>query len=237
MAEQLAAADASPPSDPWERANLVAMRRAWVHAAAVPADLVESLKRVVELWRPVLEKSGLKVLLEAAKPVRAVFDADAVEQILGNLLSNVEKYAAGSELTIRVQDDGSVEVHDRGPGIAAKDAARIFEPFYRSRNDLTEGVSGTASITVLQVPVASVVIDNRTPTVRQGGTAQLNALALDAIGRDIDQVAQFAKPLDQEVREPLLVLDNQDGLHARVFARGVRCFRRGGLSVVSHSDF
>jgi signal transduction histidine kinase len=109
----------------------------------VPADLSESVKRVVELWRPVLEKSGLKVLLEAAKPVRAIFDADAVEQILGNLLSNVEKYAAGSEVTIRVQDDGSVEVHDSGPGIAAKDAARIFEPFYRSRNDLTEGVSGT----------------------------------------------------------------------------------------------
>ena len=109
----------------------------------VSADLAESVKRVVELWRPVLEKSGLKVLLEAAKPVRAVFDADAVEQILGNLLSNVEKYAAGSEVSIRVQDDGSVELHDSGPGIAAKDAARIFEPFYRSRNDLTEGVSGT----------------------------------------------------------------------------------------------
>lgn len=109
----------------------------------MPADLAESVKRVVELWRPVLEKSGLQVLLEAEKPVKAVFDADALEQILGNLLSNVEKYAAGGEVVITVKDDGSVEVRDDGPGIAAKDAERVFEAFYRSRNDLTEGVSGT----------------------------------------------------------------------------------------------
>lgn len=55
MAEKLAGADASPPTDPWERANLVAMRRAWVHAAAVPADLVEARTRVTSscelAWR------------------------------------------------------------------------------------------------------------------------------------------------------------------------------------------
>src|SRR6476646_2360073 len=39
MAERFAEADASPPNDAWESANLLAMRRAWVHAAAVPADL------------------------------------------------------------------------------------------------------------------------------------------------------------------------------------------------------
>src|SRR5690349_8390236 len=42
MAELLALAKASPPEDAWERANLAAMHRAWVHAAAVPPDLVEA---------------------------------------------------------------------------------------------------------------------------------------------------------------------------------------------------
>jgi carboxypeptidase Taq len=55
MSELLAAADASPPSDAWERANLTAMRRAWVHAAAVPADLVEARSRAASAcelaWR------------------------------------------------------------------------------------------------------------------------------------------------------------------------------------------
>lgn len=55
MAERLTAAEASPPADPWERANLVAMRRAWIHAAAVPADLVEARTRATSgcelAWR------------------------------------------------------------------------------------------------------------------------------------------------------------------------------------------
>ncbi len=55
MADLLAAAQASPPEDPWERANLASMRRAWVHAAAVPADLVEARTRATSLcelaWR------------------------------------------------------------------------------------------------------------------------------------------------------------------------------------------
>jgi len=55
MADLLAAAEAAPPEDPWERANLAAMRRAWVHAAAVPADLVEARTRATSrcelAWR------------------------------------------------------------------------------------------------------------------------------------------------------------------------------------------
>lgn len=47
----------------------------------------------------------------------------------------------------------------------------------------SEGVSGTAAINVVPVPVAAVIIDNRTPSVREGGTAQLTAIVQDAIGR------------------------------------------------------
>ncbi len=110
----------------------------------VAGDLVEAARRAVDVWRPVLERSGLKVVWHAPNTVMAVFDADALDQIMGNLLSNVEKYAAaGGAVEIQVKHDGSVEVRDHGSGISSKDAARIFEPFYRSRHDLTEGVSGT----------------------------------------------------------------------------------------------
>lgn len=47
----------------------------------------------------------------------------------------------------------------------------------------SEGATGTAAITVVPVPVAAVLIDNRAPSVRQGGTAQLSAIVQDAIGR------------------------------------------------------
>jgi carboxypeptidase Taq len=55
MSELLAAAEATPPQDAWEHANLTEMRRAWIHAAAVPADLVEARTRTTSAcelaWR------------------------------------------------------------------------------------------------------------------------------------------------------------------------------------------
>src|SRR5271154_610728 len=41
----LAASDAQPGLDGWQRANLTEMRRAYLHATAVPADLVERLSK------------------------------------------------------------------------------------------------------------------------------------------------------------------------------------------------
>ncbi|MFP5355624.1 MAG: Ig-like domain-containing protein, partial [Gemmatimonadota bacterium] len=46
-----------------------------------------------------------------------------------------------------------------------------------------DGVTGSIAITVVPIPVSGVYIDNRTPSVRQGGTAQLTAVAQDALGR------------------------------------------------------
>lgn len=48
-----------------------------------------------------------------------------------------------------------------------------------------DGVTGTLAITVVPIPVSGVYIDNRAPSVRQGGTAQLTAIAQDAIGRTL----------------------------------------------------
>ncbi len=73
MADRLAEAEASPPEDPWERANLVAMRRAWVHAAAVPTDLVEARTRVTSgcelAWRSARQNDDFASLLPQLREV------------------------------------------------------------------------------------------------------------------------------------------------------------------------
>ncbi len=55
MASLLGDAEGAPPEGPWDRGNLVAMRRAWLHAAAVPADLVDAHTRATSAcelaWR------------------------------------------------------------------------------------------------------------------------------------------------------------------------------------------
>src|SRR5277367_5602904 len=55
IGELLAAAEAQPGLDDWQRANLVEMRRDYLHATAVPADLVERLSKAASecemAWR------------------------------------------------------------------------------------------------------------------------------------------------------------------------------------------
>ena len=55
LAELLDAAEASADDDPWRAANLREMRRSWVHANAVDADLVDAMTRASSacemVWR------------------------------------------------------------------------------------------------------------------------------------------------------------------------------------------
>ncbi len=72
------------------------------------------------------------------------FDSALIEQVLINLLENATKYTPpGSpiEVTARVRRDWvEVEVADRGPGVAPKDAERVFDKFYRVREGEGGGV-------------------------------------------------------------------------------------------------
>lgn len=55
VAEDLAAAEASPPAEPWDAANLALMRRTHTRAACLPGDLVEAVSRAnsacEKVWR------------------------------------------------------------------------------------------------------------------------------------------------------------------------------------------
>ncbi len=66
----------------------------------------------------------------------------AVERAVGNLLENAAKFDRDGtepiEITVR---RGAVTVADRGPGIAAADANRVFDRFYRA--DTARGLPGS----------------------------------------------------------------------------------------------
>jgi signal transduction histidine kinase len=113
-------------------------------APAVPDRVVAE---VIEQFRPGLERAGIGIAFEASAAEPVMIDADALGQILGNLVGNVEKYAAAGkrlEITTRLEDGKlAVIVADRGPGIPPAAARRVFEPFVRLSESVREGVSGT----------------------------------------------------------------------------------------------
>ena len=106
-------------------------------------DVVDKVLRQLSLS---FEKKGIVTEFSRGADLDAQVDSDALEQILGNLLSNVEKYAAGGkrvDITTAVEGQNTViTVADKGGGISRSLKEKVFEPFYRPSNSLTEGVSG-----------------------------------------------------------------------------------------------
>jgi len=111
------------------------------------AKLDDIITQVLDQFKPSLDslKFEIETNLNAGEISR--IDCDATRQILGNLLSNVEKYAAsGKWLRIESYRDGEflyIKVSDRGVGIPNQAKNRVFKPFERLSRKVTDGVAGT----------------------------------------------------------------------------------------------
>src|ERR1035437_4001829 len=116
-----------------------------------PCDLTEVVRSTAETFRPHLEANGFKFdceLPEAKISVRG--DADALSQIIVNLLSNAEKYSnGGKEITLQLAQKQSplphveMKVLDRGPGVPRGSEEKVFEKFYRAHDSLGSGIQGS----------------------------------------------------------------------------------------------
>jgi signal transduction histidine kinase len=112
-------------------------------APHVPDEIVDA---VLQQFQPALERRGIETQWHGAAKSAINIDGDAFAQIIANLISNAEKYAAdGKRLEIETEmanDELIVRVSDRGPGIPQSHASRIFEPFERMDSRVNEGSTG-----------------------------------------------------------------------------------------------
>ena len=114
-------------------------------------DLISVARDTAETYRPHLENNGFK--FDSSFPEHPLLvrgDADALAQIIVNLLSNAEKYSNGpKEIALHVtRQDGplpyaEVKVLDRGPGVPRDCEEKIFEKFYRAHDSLSSGIQGS----------------------------------------------------------------------------------------------
>jgi signal transduction histidine kinase len=133
------------PSEP----NLVAM----------PAQRI--LQEVHELLRPQLEKSAIKLELEASEAAWVRADNQQFKQVLINLVQNAaDSIGRGGVIRLRASSqagrgrkgvDGSVviEVIDTGKGIPPEVQQRLFDPFFTTK----EGGTG------LGLPIAARIVE------------------------------------------------------------------------------
>jgi signal transduction histidine kinase/DNA-binding response OmpR family regulator len=80
---------------------------------------------------------------------QAWYDADKLEKIITNVLSNAFKFTpAGGSVTLSIyaaSDPGSftIRITDTGKGIPEEDLPHVFSPFYQSKNTTEDGQQGT----------------------------------------------------------------------------------------------
>jgi len=114
-------------------------------------DAVGLVTEVIENYRLQIESEGLTLSFEnRLGPEHSIRgDRDALAQVLVNLISNAEKYgASGGGISVIAQlsadrQNLEIKVLDRGPGISRRDAARIFDKFYRVDDSLSSGIQGS----------------------------------------------------------------------------------------------
>lgn len=112
--------------------DFAAMESGHVEADLGPIELTVCVRTTLEALEPLLRERKVEF---SGEPVMVLGDPVLIRRTLGNLVSNAVKYTEpGSPITIRVvraEESVRVEVTDRGRGMTAEEAERVFEPFWR----------------------------------------------------------------------------------------------------------
>ncbi len=101
-----------------------------------PLDVREALRGAESVLRPAVMLRDQSLALELPeRPLLALADARALDQVVMNLLSNANRHTpAGGSIVVRAAEAGArvrLEIEDSGPGVLPVDRAHIFEPYYR----------------------------------------------------------------------------------------------------------
>jgi two-component system sensor histidine kinase MtrB len=99
-------------------------------------DLADVAHRVVDMTRALASSRGVTVVVrEPGHPCLAEADVRRVERIVRNLVTNAIDHAESGDVVVHVRGDeqaSAIAVRDHGVGLAAGEAALVFNRFWRA---------------------------------------------------------------------------------------------------------
>jgi signal transduction histidine kinase len=115
---------------------------------ASPVDLNRVVDDVIDLVALSAQQKRIDLRVELPEePVVALGDADELDRVCANLVSNAVKYTPeGGDVTVRlevVEGDVVLTCHDDGIGMSAEDVARLGTEFFRTSNPRALAQPGT----------------------------------------------------------------------------------------------
>ncbi|MDH5723118.1 MAG: response regulator, partial [Alphaproteobacteria bacterium] len=118
----------------------------------VPFHLNTAMRQIVQLFLPLAEDRGLKLLMEYDEnaPDVVIADLGRIQQVLRNLVSNAMKFTEEGSITLimRITEEGGkpiiyMAVEDTGVGIPKDKLDTIFEKFTQADASVTRKFGGT----------------------------------------------------------------------------------------------
>jgi signal transduction histidine kinase len=115
-------------------------------------DIQRLVQQVVNLLKETSEEKKIEICFDSSSPIPHIFcHEELMFRTIENLLSNALKYTPnGGKVDVTLtpylqwKEGGFVEIsiRDTGIGILEDEIERIFEPFYRGRNNSTQAGAG-----------------------------------------------------------------------------------------------
>ncbi|HEY5487559.1 MAG TPA: ATP-binding protein [Candidatus Limnocylindrales bacterium] len=128
----------------------------------IPTNLNELARTTLDLQRSRAEKAKVEVIEEYADLPLLEVDADALKQVLLNLLNNsMQAMPHGGQLRVATRAEGEAVafvVADTGVGMDAETRSRIFTPFFSTR-------AGNAGGTGLGLSVSMRIVEGHHGTI------------------------------------------------------------------------
>ncbi len=129
-------------------------------------DLEPVIKSVVDEFQVLADATEANVEIIIRPDVRVNVDADAIRQVLLNLLDNAIKYGPqGQTITVELYKESGkacIAVCDQGPGVPESERERIWGGYYRLEREHEAAIAGTG----IGLAVVGELINKHDGTVR-----------------------------------------------------------------------
>jgi len=131
-------------------------------------DLATMIDEIVDLYRPLAEERGLRLVWERGTEAATRGDATWLRQLIVNLVDNAVKFTSdGGDVSIRLQSDGRharLVVSDTGVGISAEHLPHLFERFYRvdvARSATGHGLGLSICHWIVEAHAGTIEVESR----------------------------------------------------------------------------
>lgn len=111
-----------------------------------PLDVSVAITEIVQSFTKPAQDKGLALSFVNTPLPAILVDADRFRQVMINLVGNAIKYTPKGDVRVIISADGgrvNIRVSDTGMGISAEDQQKLFQKFFRIKNEETSAITGT----------------------------------------------------------------------------------------------